>query len=360
MIKRAPLAIKKGFGNMSSENKKSLGSLIILFILFALVAGISWVYFGKGSTDVVQESKQGLTDKVSAAMSHEGHDHSGHDHSGHDHGKKDAKVEEASATAEKEIGTKGKVFKLDPPAIYGTRAVGNPDAPIKIQEFYSLTCNHCASFHSEVYPKLKKNLIDTGQVYFEYHEMPLNGPALYGSMIARCLPEARYGGFVDILLKDQDKWAFGGDFKGALMQHAKLAGMSEAEFNTCYNNKELQQAIAANIKTVSETWKINSTPSFVVNDGERILYGGQPYENFEKLVQQLLGPDAQVAVDAETVAPTTEDPTTDATSIIADTKAQAAAVAEPAVEVDAPIEKAGDEIQNVIEKSMDVIEDTLE
>jgi|GEM_PF-1117988 len=266
-----------------SSNKRSLGSLIVLLLIFALVAAGSWFFFNKKNGVDLTQAKNDIADKIAQGINtgDEAEDSDGH--GGHAHG------DHGDGVSNVDMGTKGTIYKLNPPALYGTRGVGNPDAPVHIQEFFSLTCNHCAAFHKETYQEIKTNLIDTGKVYFIYQEFPLNGPALYGSMIARCLPEERYTGFVDILLRSQDKWAFGGDFKGALLQNAKLAGMSEEEFNTCFNNKELQKTVASNIKEASEAWKVNSTPSFVFNDGERILYGGKPYESFEAIVNELTG-----------------------------------------------------------------------
>lgn len=261
-----------------SSNKKSLGSLLFLLLIFVLIAGGSWFFFSKKNMNNLEDTKNAIAEQITDKMNDDYHDeHDDHNHSS------------TQATSNSDmIGTKGKIHELNPPAIYGHRGVGNPEAPVKIQEFFSLTCNHCANFHKEQYQDIKKKLIDTGKVYFIYQELPLNGPALYGSMIARCLPTERYAGFIDLLLRQQDEWAFGGDFKAALMQNAKLAGMSEEEFNTCFNNKDLQKAIATNIKEASDTWKINSTPSFVFNDGERVLYGAQSYEKMEQLVNQLI------------------------------------------------------------------------
>ena len=178
------------------------------------------------------------------------------------------------------------ILPIDP--VLGRRGVGNPNAPVKIQEFFSLTCNHCANFHTGTYQELKAKYIDTGKVYFIFEEFPLNGPALYGSMIARCMPEERYESFVDLLLRNQDVWAFSGDFKASLMQNAKLAGMSEEEFNTCFNNEALQKAMANNIAAASDAWKISSTPSFVLNDGERIIRGGKSIADFSAVIDRLL------------------------------------------------------------------------
>ncbi len=187
----------------------------------------------------------------------------------------------------------------------GVRAVGDENAPVKIQEFFSLTCNHCAAFHTGTYQELKKKYIDTGKVYFVYEEFPLNGPALYGSMIARCLPEDRYAGFIDLLLRNQDKWAFSGDFKASLKQNAALVGMSEEEFEACFNDKDLQKAIGANIQEASEAWGVSSTPSFVINNGEEILRGGQAIEAFDEVIMHLS--DEPVEEDFETTAEVQEE-----------------------------------------------------
>ena len=368
---------------MSSDNKRSFGSIILLILLFALIAGVSWFFFNKdkgGLTDM----KQDLAGQVSSALgygdetSNDTHDADADTgaHAGHNHGA-------TTTNSSNEIGTKGKIHTLTQHPLYGTRGVGNPDAPVKIQEFFSLTCNHCAEFHKGEYQEIKKNLIDTGKVYFVYEEFPLNGPALYGSMIARCLPEERYSGFIDILLRSQDKWAFGGDFKASLMQNAKLAGMSEEEFETCFNNKDLQKAVASNIKDASEVWKVNSTPSFVFNNGERILYGAKSYETFNKVVDQLINgettsveettPAVQAPATTVVVPATTEAITESITGTVTDTATKAMDAVGTATDalnvpdvsdIKAPVadavDGAGDNLQNAIEKSIDVIEDNFE
>lgn len=183
------------------------------------------------------------------------------------------------------IGEEGAVTQLEVNPLLGIRAIGNPNAPIKITEFFSLTCNHCATFHTGPYQELKAKYIDTGKVYFVYEEFPLNGPALYGSMIARCLPEERYTGFIDILFRTQETWAFSGNFKESLRQNAKLAGMSDEEFDTCFDNKELQNALAKNIAAATDAYNVSSTPTFVINDGERVIRGAKSMKAFDALVE---------------------------------------------------------------------------
>ena len=263
---------------MSSSGKGILGLLIAL-IVFILAASAGWHFFKKTNGDygddrtvaeMNSEEAAELANEQANAVMQDTHGGSS-----------------ASSSALTNAKAAPNIQKLSDNALLGTRGVGDPNAPVQIQEFFSLTCNHCAAFHTDTYQELKTKHIDTGDVYFIYQEFPLNGPALYGSMIARCMPEDRYASFVDLLLREQDKWAFSGDFKGALKQNAALAGMSGEDFEACFNNKELQKAIASRIQEASKLYEISSTPSFVVNNGEKVLHGGQSIEVFDALVKEM-------------------------------------------------------------------------
>ena len=169
------------------------------------------------------------------------------------------------------------------------RTVGDVVAPIKVIEYSSLTCSHCASFHTDTYPKIKENFIDTGKVEMIFREFPLNKPALEASQILRCMPEDKYLSFQGLLFETQESWAFGDDYLTSLKQNAKLAGMSEEEFNTCLENKDLQEALTKRVQEGSTKWDVKSTPTFVINNGDKILVGSQPYEAFEKAFNVILG-----------------------------------------------------------------------
>lgn len=264
-----------------SSKKTSKGTLVILFfLLFAGVAAAGWYYVGQNKAQPDTGTEEVTTDLTSADHGFNEGDHS-HGPDTHTH---DDMAQSSSST---QVGDAGTVYDLSVKPILGRRGVGDPNAPVQVREFFSLTCNHCASFYTGAYQNIKEQFIDTGKLYFIYEEFPLNGPALYGSMIARCLPEERYEGFIDLLLRSQEEWAFSGDFKAALLQNAKLAGMTDEEFETCYANAELQKEIAANIKEASDAWKVSSTPTFVFNDGERILRGAHTTEDFGKVIEML-------------------------------------------------------------------------
>lgn len=193
------------------------------------------------------------------------------------------------ATEETETATDaspaaGSGFDLN--AALTPRGIGNPNAPIKIVEYASLTCNHCAHFHNDVLPELKSKYIDTGKVYLEFQEFPLNAPALDASLLARCLPADRYESFTGLLFKTQEDWVTRPDYISALKQNAKLAGLGEQAADECLKSNELRMAIGQGIQSASETYKISSTPTFVIN-GTEIIRGAMPVSEFEKIFTKL-------------------------------------------------------------------------
>ena len=169
----------------------------------------------------------------------------------------------------------------DPSVVHVTlpRSLGKADAPIKVIELFSMTCSHCASFHNKTFPDVKKRLIDTGMVRFEMRPFPLDQVALRAHALARALPHSKYFPMVSMLLKDIDRWARNPDPLAALLQMARLAGMSAAEFDAVMNNRPLLEAIVAMRQDANRTWQIEATPSFVVND-KTILSGDLSYEEF--------------------------------------------------------------------------------
>ena len=159
------------------------------------------------------------------------------------------------------------------------RILGKADAPIKVIELFSMTCSHCASFHNNTFPDVKKRLIDTGMVRFEMQPFPLDQVALRAHALARALPQSKYFPMVSMLLKDIDRWARNPDPLAALLQMARLAGMSAAEFNAVMKNRPLLEAIVSMRQDANRTWQIEATPSFVVNN-KTILSGDLSYEEF--------------------------------------------------------------------------------
>jgi protein-disulfide isomerase len=165
------------------------------------------------------------------------------------------------------------------------RILGNPEAPITIVEYASLTCPHCAHFANDVLPELKKEWIDTGKAKLVLRDFPLDEPALRAAMIARCAPPERYYAFADTFFTAQEKWVRSGDYREALARLAKLGGMGQAEFDTCIKNTELENKIVEGRLRATQELEVTSTPTFFVNGSK--FAGAPTKEEFEKLLSGL-------------------------------------------------------------------------
>ena len=164
------------------------------------------------------------------------------------------------------------------------RSIGKADAKTTIIEFFSLTCSHCAAFAAGTMPKVKSDLIETGKVRWVFHDYPLDQIALLAAQIARYLPIDRYDPFVDALLATQDRWAFSRDANHAeeLWKTAGLAGMSRATFDKAIGDDNLKNWILKQQQADQDKWKIDSTPSFVI-DGTKYA-GEMSFDAFRKLI----------------------------------------------------------------------------
>lgn len=173
---------------------------------------------------------------------------------------------------------KGQAAPLTP------RTLGNPDAKVHVQEYFSLTCAHCAAFQRETFPKVKSDLIDTGKVLYEWHDFPLDQVALTAALVARALPPDRYEPFIDVLLRTQDKWAYGRGVNSTeeLAKLAALAGMPRATFDQAIADDATKRAILAAQDEAAAKLDVNSTPTFIING--KPLKGAVDYATFAKAV----------------------------------------------------------------------------
>ena len=154
--------------------------------------------------------------------------------------------------------------------ILADRVLGKADAPVTLIEYASLTCPHCATFAKETLPTIKKEYVDTGKVKLIYRDYPLDGVALRAAMMARCAPKDRYYGLVETLFRTQETWARASDPVAALQRLGAVAGLSKESFDACLANKEIFDSIVSMRGKAEQEFKVNSTPSFVINGTKMI------------------------------------------------------------------------------------------
>jgi len=179
------------------------------------------------------------------------------------------------------------VEALAQPGPLGDVALGPADAKVTIIEYASMTCSHCAAFHKETYPELKKRYIDAGKVRFILREFPLDPLATAGFMLARCDGDSKYYPITDLLFDNQSAWAFTSKPLDALQQMMKQAGFSKEKFEACLKDQKLYDAVNAVRKRADETFKVNSTPTFFIN-GQRVS-GAVSIDEIEKIIKPILG-----------------------------------------------------------------------
>ena len=157
----------------------------------------------------------------------------------------------------------------------GDMSIGNPDAPVKVVEYASASCSHCATFATEVMPAFKAKYIDTGKVHYTLKEF-ITEPAVMaqaGFLVARCAGSGeKYFSVLDAVFANQREMFQTGDIRGVLLRIAQSAGMTEAQFNACLTDEAAIKALDERVTKHMREDKITGTPTFFVN-GKKIAEG---------------------------------------------------------------------------------------
>ncbi len=176
------------------------------------------------------------------------------------------------------------------------RIMGSPDAPVTMIEYASMTCSHCAAFATGVFPQLKSEYIDTGQVQYVFREFPLDGVARVASALARCQTGDNYFAFVDLIFYNQQEWLAGLFGSGqemtqelveeSLIDFAREAGMGREQAIACMRDPQNLAEVDENWGEAQNQYNINATPGFVINGTTHS--GALPIESIREIVDPLL------------------------------------------------------------------------
>ncbi|CTQ32572.1 DsbA family protein [Jannaschia rubra] len=148
--------------------------------------------------------------------------------------------------------------------------LGSDDAPVKVVEYASFTCPHCASFHAETFKPFKRDYIDTGKVQFTFREVYFDRYGLWASMVARCAGPDRYMGVADVLFSTLGDWARQGDpavVADSLKRIGAQAGLSQEQLDTCLADADMASDLVAWYEANAARDNIRATPSFLI-DGQ--------------------------------------------------------------------------------------------
>ncbi len=164
---------------------------------------------------------------------------------------------------------------------------GNVDAKVSILVYESLTCGHCADFHKEIYPKLKKDFIDLGLVNIEFRSFPLDLAALNASKIAHCKNDGN-SDLLHFLYENQKKWVRGETIKD-INKHLKnlvLKNKKEINFEKCLADKNIEDHILNDRISGVKKFNIEATPTLIIN-GKK-FDNPHNYKKLKKNIEKLI------------------------------------------------------------------------
>ncbi len=178
-------------------------------------------------------------------------------------------------------------------------ALGQPDAPVTVVEYASLTCPHCARWHEESYPQLKAEFIDDGEVRLVFREVYFDRFGLWASMVARCGGPMRFFPVVERLYAEQQDWVGSGEpaaIADNLRRIGLAAGMGGEQLDAGLRAEAQAEALVAWFQANAEADGIDSTPTFLIN-GEK--HSNLPWEEMRGLIEAALAEAAPAEAPAE-------------------------------------------------------------
>ena len=164
---------------------------------------------------------------------------------------------------------------------------GKLDSKVTIITYESLTCGHCADFHTNIYPQLKKEFIDTGIVKIEFRHFPLDGAALNASKIAQCRNDGK-SDVLNFLFSNQKKWVIGETVEAANENLKKLLKDENIviDFEKCTNNKNIEDYVLNDRIEGVKKFKVNATPTIIINNKK--FDKSLNYKNLKKSIEKLI------------------------------------------------------------------------
>lgn len=169
-------------------------------------------------------------------------------------------------------------------------SIGNSDAKVTVKVFSSLTCPHCANFHTSIFNNLKKDYIDKGLVKFEHHAFPLDLAALNAEIVVRCQTNNdKKFELLEAMYKKQKFWAVGSDINkinDLIKEVGTSFGLTQNKMNSCLKDSNAQDEILNQRIEAQKKYKIESTPTILVN--EKKYSKKVDYKTFKKIIEKNL------------------------------------------------------------------------
>jgi protein-disulfide isomerase len=168
----------------------------------------------------------------------------------------------------------------------GDMTLGAEDAPVTIIEYSSLTCPHCATFHTRTWPEIEQRYVETGKVRLIFREVYFDQLGLWASMVSRCGGEAPFFDLITAFLERQSEWARADDPVAEMRRIGRLAGLSDERVQACLTDEDYMRTLVENFQETAGADGIRSTPSFLINGD--LHSGAMGVEEFAALIDAKL------------------------------------------------------------------------
>ena len=167
--------------------------------------------------------------------------------------------------------------------------IGEENAPVEIKIYSSLSCPHCANFHINALPKIKKKYVNTGKVKIIFIDFPLDLAALNASKILHCVEKNKQMLIMDLIYDKQSKWAIGSsidEVNKKLKEIVTTVGINSNKLSQCFRNESIENKVLNARIDGQKKYSISSTPTIIIN--EKKIIGSPDFENIENEIKKII------------------------------------------------------------------------
>ncbi len=167
--------------------------------------------------------------------------------------------------------------------------IGSDNSKVEIIIYSSLTCPHCAKFHNDVLPKIKKEFVETGDAKIILTDFPLDLAALNASKIIHCAKDDSKIKLLDTIYEKQKIWTDGNNIEAINENLKKIVNdlkINNFNFDKCLNDKTSEKLILEGRIKAQEKYKVDSTPQIIIN--KKKYDGPTDFTNIAKKIKKLI------------------------------------------------------------------------
>ena len=167
--------------------------------------------------------------------------------------------------------------------------IGSDNSKVEIIIYSSLTCPHCAKFHNDVLPKIKKEFVETGDAKIILADFPLDLASLNASKIIHCAKDNSKIKLLDTIYEKQKIWTNGNNIEainGNLKKIVSDLKINNFNFDECLNDKVSEKLILEGRIKAQEKYKVDSTPQIIIN--KKKYDGPTDFTNIAKKIKKLI------------------------------------------------------------------------